>query len=110
METMERADDSGRGRGDKAMGRGDDAALADADLMREAVGLLYGVPVTDNMSASFGINRRTVQRWFNGQNAIPAHVWEQLVTEVRARQRALARLEELLVRRADDQRRAFEEE
>jgi hypothetical protein len=85
------------------MGRGDDAALADADLIREVAGLLYGLPVADNMSAALGINRRTVQRWLNGQNAVPAHVWQQLIAELADQQRELLRVAKLLVRRANDQ-------
>lgn len=79
-----------------------DEAQADADLVREAGALLFGMgaPLADMMSPAIGINRRTIQRWLNGQNAVPGHLWPRLIEEVHAKQRDLARLERDLAARA----------
>ena len=104
MDTLERADNAGRGRGGSAMARGDDAGLADAELIRALGAALFGTPVADNMCRALGINRRTVQRWLNGQNEVPAPRWEELSGLVAERLEELQLLSKALAARADDQR------
>ena len=103
MDALEGRDDDA-GRPDAGgMGRGDDAGLAeDAYLIRVAGATLFGTPVADNMARAMNINRRTVQRWLNGQNAVPSHMWQQLVDVVRQRLGPLQASERDLARRAND--------
>ena len=97
-------DEPGGSRGGSAVGRGDDGNLADADLIRQLGAVLFGMPVADAMSRGLGMNRRTVQRWLNAQNAVPANVWEQLREIVAEQLHELERLSQALAARADDQR------
>jgi hypothetical protein len=101
MATVEGADDGGRGGGRSAMAGGDDATLAAAKLIREVAGELFGSPVADNMALDMGINRRTVQRWLNGQNTVPVPVWRDLALAISARRVTLQRLSLAVAARID---------
>jgi hypothetical protein len=104
METVERTHDAGGSRGRSEMGRGD-GNLADADLIRAIGSTLFGYPVADAMARGLEMNRRTVQRWLNAQNAVPDNVWETLAEMVDERLQEAHRLQQrLAARRADNQR------
>jgi hypothetical protein len=104
MDQVERADDAAGVGGGSALARGDDGDLADAELIRAVDAALFGWPVADQMCRALEVNRRTVQRWLNGQNEVPPYRWEQLAEMLEERMEELRRLREALAARADDQR------
>lgn len=57
-----------------------------------AAAATFGAEWPSMVAQELGVNVRTVQRWANGSNDIPANVWVQLATIVRVRARALQRL------------------
>lgn len=86
------------------MGRGDDAAVADTQLMQLVSRSVFGTgaQAADRMGDALKINRRSVQRWLNGQNPVPAFVLRELLELVASRQRELAVIRETLERRIAD--------
>lgn len=90
------------------MGRGDDSAMADTQLMQLVARFVFGTgsQAADRMGDALKINRRSVQRWLNGQNAVPtnADFWRGLAELVAARQRDLELIRGALERRAAEKR------
>jgi hypothetical protein len=48
------------------------------DLLRAVTDGLFERASPQVLAAALGINRRTVLRWLNGQNAVPLEVWREL--------------------------------
>ena len=88
------------------MGRGDDSAVADTQLMQLVLRFVFGTgsQAADRMGDVLNINRRSVQRWLSGQNPVPtnADFWRGLLELVAARQRELEVIRETLERRVAD--------
>jgi len=68
-------------------------------MIRAIGGSLFGYPVADNLARGLEMNRRTVQRWLNGQNAVPDNVWETLAEMVNDRLQEMQRLSQALADR-----------
>jgi hypothetical protein len=68
------------------------AHAAGGALLRELAESLFGAEGTTAVAAALGLNRRTVLRWLNGQNAVPTPVWRELAGMLELRQAAIAEL------------------
>lgn len=52
--------------------------MTDADRLNRAGLLLWGAGWHTPMALALGVNRRTIQRWANGQWPVPGDVWIRL--------------------------------
>jgi plasmid maintenance system antidote protein VapI len=52
--------------------------LTSPELLRSVAEGLFDRGSSQALAAALGINRRTVLRWLNGQNAVPLEVWREL--------------------------------
>lgn len=110
MATMEGRcdDDGGAARGRPDLGGGDGSAVADTQLMQLVARFVFGTggQAADRLGDALGINRRSVQRWLNGQNAVPTNgdFWRGLAELVAARLRDLELIRDAVERRAAEKR------
>jgi plasmid maintenance system antidote protein VapI len=61
-------------------------------LLRDLAESLFGAESAAAVAAALGVNRRTVLRWLNGQNAVPLEVWRELAGMLELRQIEIAEL------------------
>lgn len=52
--------------------------MTDADRLAQAGQLLYGDWWHTRLAHALGVARKTVQRWANGEQPVPAGVWGDL--------------------------------
>jgi predicted transcriptional regulator len=74
-------------------------------LLREVAESLFGAESAAAVAAPLGVNRRTVQRWLNGQNEVPLEVWRELAEMLALRASEVAELR----REVEELRREVEE-